>query len=1183
MDDTSPTATDGVTLGAGATITVGAGDVVGRDKIVHNIQNIYQRALTAAEQAAQARLLETQILAQGVSAFVERLQARVSQSPDLESGNPYKGLLEYRLGDSAIFFGRRGASKAFIASLRQSPLTVLHAESGAGKTSLLQAGVAPRLIIGGHLPVHLRPYNIGPSLAVKRAFLSDFGQTPKLASLPLRDFLREACGVLGADTTLYIFLDQFEEFFIHLDQAARAEFVGELAECLDDDSLNVRWALSLRTEYFGSLANFRPRIRNPFENDFRLNRLNRDEAREVVAEPASLRGIRFEDGLVDSLLADLSQETVQPPQIQLVCSALYESLKPGETAITRALYDGEGGAAGILRDHLSRVLNRDLPPGQRPVAQRVLEALTTSDLRRVIRTRNELAAELTPRGVPPLDLNAVLLQLVDSRLLRVQDASTGDTSTAGLAYELAHDYLLDEIKLDPAVQARKAAQELLDQELHAHKRYGTLLSDDKLAVIEARRGDLAIGEEAKVFIRKSEQALNRRRQVALGGIGLVIVLIVVGLLSIASALSAGQQRQNAEALQQTAEAAAARALTQESEALNAAAIAQAQEAVSEAGRAEALAEAQAAQDLQATSEAAAEAIAREEIANQSLRLAFRKTGIVPVGHRPNALAFDGTRLWVSNANDATLQAIDPLTGIAASPIAVDFGVTALAFDGERLWLANAELNIVQSVDPATGELGQPFQVGAYPAALAFDSVHSQLWVINRDDDTVQSIDLASGQVSEPLAVGDSPIAIIFDGARLWVANSGDGAVQAIDPATYNVGAAVSIGEFSGALATDGAQLWVARQFGDAVDTIDPATGAVLASVAVGGYPSALLFDGTLLWVVNERDNTVQAIDPYTGEKGTPIAVGKEDHALMFDGARLWAANVDDTVQAVDSALGLIGPPIAVGAGPAALAFDGALLWVANESDNTVQSVDPASGAVGEPIPVGNHPGALALDGAHLWVANSDDNTVQAIDLATGAIGDPIQVGARPSALLFDGARLWVANWAEDTVQAVAVSSGETGPPITVGRGPSALAFDGNKLWVANANDGTIQAVDPLGNIADAPIAVGKNPVALAFDGARLWVANYDDNTVQAVDPATGVAGPPVEVGHFVETLAFAGTRLWAGYYDIGAVQPIDIFASPITPESGPLLALGANVLLFDGARLWVADQNGAVKYIVVHR
>jgi len=430
LTDDPPAQSGGVNITDAKEVSVG-GDIVGRDKIVTNIDTFVQRALSAAEEAEQERSFEAQQLAQGVSAFAQRLQDRASESGD--AGSPYKGLLEYRLSDAQIFFGRARAIGEVLEKLQSGALTVLHAESGAGKTSLLQAGVSPRLIAAGHLPAYLRPYNVDPALALKRAFLSDPSLTPVLANAPLRDFLRQICGVLGPQTTLYLFFDQFEEFFTRLDEPARTDFVREFAECLEDDGLNVHWVLALRSEYFGNLANFRPRIRNPFENDYRLNRLTRAEAQEGVVAPAAQRGITFEAGLVEIILDDLGKTEIAPPQMQLVCSSLYEELE-GETIITRALYEREGGAAGILRGHLERVLSQRLTPAQQTIARSIFLRLTelgegTQDTRRRARL-----AELIPRSEDRPAVEAVIKILADARLI------TTDEGTV----EVAHEELIRE-------------------------------------------------------------------------------------------------------------------------------------------------------------------------------------------------------------------------------------------------------------------------------------------------------------------------------------------------------------------------------------------------------------------------------------------------------------------------------------------------------------------------------------------------------------------------------------------------------------------------------------------------------------------------------------------------------------------------------------------------------------------
>jgi WD40 repeat protein len=518
-----------ITIQAAAGDVVISGDVVGRDKIINNIQNIYQRALTAAESAAADRSVERQVLAQGISAFTRRLQVIASDVSDSRDGSPYKGLLSYRLSDAEIFFGRSAAIASVLKRTARAALTVLHSESGAGKSSLLQAGIMPRLIVAGHLPVYLRPYNLNPTQAIKRALVADLAAAPFLARAPLRDFLRQAADLLGPSTTLFIILDQAEELFTQLDDGVRADFVSELAECLYDTSLPVRWLLSLRTEFFGNLANFRPKIQNPFENDFRLNRLTHAEAAEVVSEPARQRGLRFEDGLIEAVLKDLGQENLPPPQLQLVCSGLYDELPAGASAFTHAQYASLGRAAGILQNHLARVMGRNLKPEQRPVAQRVFEALITSQGRRAVRSRGDLMAELRAGQLKELtaeQLNAVLNQLVDSRLLVAHESEAATDRTyelaaglspqmvSDLAYELAHDYLLDQIRLNPEVQARKAAQELLEQEVRTYRQYKTLLTPERLAVIQPHLAGLRLTAEAEQLLTASQDEIEREAREA---------------------------------------------------------------------------------------------------------------------------------------------------------------------------------------------------------------------------------------------------------------------------------------------------------------------------------------------------------------------------------------------------------------------------------------------------------------------------------------------------------------------------------------------------------------------------------------------------------------------------------------------------------------------------------------------
>ncbi len=497
---------------------------------------IVNQALSAVEEAKKERDQELTLLAEAVVNLAGRLQ-QVALNPPATGNltNPYKSLLDYRLEDAALFYGRSQAIEQMLAHMQRHPLTILHAESGSGKTSLLQAGLASRLLTAGNLPLHIRPCNVNPGLAVKRAILPNLTEAPGLENAPLADFLRKVTQILGPNSYLYLFLDQFEEFFTQLDEAIQPDFITQLGLCLEDESLRVRWVLAMRKEYFGNLATFRPQIKNPFANDYYLRALNYAEATEVIVEPAKKQGLAYEPALVDKLLADLganpdgSPGELAPPHIQLVCSAMFEQWQERRAAdatvpplITLQLYDEAGGAQGILRGHLNRVLQRTLSQNERELAWRLLTALVSSDQQRIRRSRDNLSATLANYLVGGQSLDDVLEPLVESRLLKIEE----DEHTNSTVYELAHDYLLAEIQVEPGVQAAKAAQELLEREVESFKKFNTILSPDKFDIINSQKAYLVISDEAKELLRQSKAAKERiLRRIA------IIAVIIIAILS----------------------------------------------------------------------------------------------------------------------------------------------------------------------------------------------------------------------------------------------------------------------------------------------------------------------------------------------------------------------------------------------------------------------------------------------------------------------------------------------------------------------------------------------------------------------------------------------------------------------------------------------------------------------------
>jgi len=1207
-----------IRLGAGASITVGAGDVVGRDKIINNIQNIYQRALTAAEEAEQGRSFELQKLAQGVGAFVGRLQAIASDESDTRDANPYKGLLEYRLSDSEIFFGRSQAIRELLICVRRGALTVLQSESGSGKTSLLQAGLSPHLIAGGHLPLYLRPYNADPALVIKRAFIADPSLAPTLAKAPLRDFLFKVCEVLGPETTLYILLDQFEEVFTQQDDAARAEFVRELAECLNDEALNVRWVLALRTEHFGNLANFRPTIRNPYENDYRLNRLTRAEAQEVIVTPAARREVQFESGLVEAILDDLGKTEIAPPQMQLVCASLFNDLNGGKV-ITHAAYEREGRAAGILRGHLERVLSRDLPQGSRAAARRLLESLISSEQQRVIRQHQELVQEMGAGGVTAATLDTILSQLVDSHLIRAAETENG------LVYELAHDYLLGEIKLDPAVQARKAAQEMLEQELRAYRRYKTLLTAERLAVIEPYRAELQLTPEAEELLRLSkadveheaaereaarqreleaakklaetesrraeEQAqansrLKTRNRVITGAVILAAILaLAAGAFAIQSTINADRADQNAQEAQAnfvTAQAEANSRATAQVLADNNAAEAQRQARLSKARELAAA----------ALSNLSSDPERGILLAMQAVDVTYAQDGTT----LPEALEALHQSLAISRI-ERVLVGDQYFTSVAFSP--VDDKLAAEDASGTvTIW------------DSASGQTLSTLSAGA-PSAdgltrVVFSSDGTKL-AATGSDHTARVWEAATGREQLTLSGHtDDVVGLAFSHDGQWIATaSRDATLKVWDAATGRELLTIkhSVALNAVAFSPDDSQLAAGDENGTFI-IWNAANGQQIVSGIHIALPNgrativdlAYSPDGTRLATASQ-DLTAKIWDVASGRELFTLA-GHTDWltTVLFspDGTHLATASVDGTAIVWDAKTGqaaftLSGPTdeiigLSFSQDGQHLATGGYAirLWTVG----TTHELLTLSGQLGQVRRI-----AFSPDGARLASAGADGmarvwdaNTGQVLSTLVGHDGAVLDVAFRP-----DGKRLFTGGL-DGTARMWDLASGQMLFELTGHAGGiRGVAFspDGTKVVTASS-DQTAKVWDAETGREMLTLTghvFGLNGVAFSPDGSKIATTN-DDTTVKVWDAATGkelwtLESPPVEgFNNWTIGVAFLspdGSKLVATSANKTAIEWDLNNGTPLFNLSGHAAALAGVAVSPDGALIATASRDRTVK------
>jgi hypothetical protein len=349
-------------------------------------------------------------LHEAITTYTRKLEEAMEESNRGQvNGNPYKDFLEYDIRDASLFFGRGADIDKVFRLIKRHSLTVLQADSGTGKTSLLKAGLRPHLYKQGYIPIYINLLDHPKAsicLSIKSSIVQQIEQYSSLVNITLRNFLT-LLSELKTEKEFVIIIDQFEEAFTAQTKLTRDDFVKELASCLNDDLLRVRWVLSVRAEFFSKLATFQPQIRYPFENTYLLPALSRDNAREAVLKPAHQRGVSYDTELVEQILDDLGSgsDDIYPPKLQLVCAALYER---HQGVIGKELYNSLGGVEGIIQERMNLVLQRDIPSDQREIASVLLKALVTSAGMKAARTREELENTLKSEKIPTTYLGAVL-------------------------------------------------------------------------------------------------------------------------------------------------------------------------------------------------------------------------------------------------------------------------------------------------------------------------------------------------------------------------------------------------------------------------------------------------------------------------------------------------------------------------------------------------------------------------------------------------------------------------------------------------------------------------------------------------------------------------------------------------------------------------------------------------------
>ncbi|HUE89316.1 MAG TPA: hypothetical protein VMO26_24825 [Vicinamibacterales bacterium] len=403
----------------------------------------------------------------------------VEQAAPVEAG-PYKFLDFYREQDQSIFAGRERDIREVVARICTNRTFVLYAASGLGKTSLLLAGVFPKLRDRQFTPVYVR--TLEDPLQDLCAAVAREMQAPAVATL---EGLTAALEDHPATTVLV--LDQFEEFFIHFRHVPqkRAEFVRSIAALARNATLKLRIVFSLREDYLAELDGFRDDVPDLFTNDYRLRPLTAFGARQAIAQPLIVSGVDYDRRLLVRLVDLLADVQFDPVMLQILCTEVYrqavaraESESRHDARIAETDLHRAGELDGVVRRYLDRVL-RAVPKGSVLLSRTVLDAMITRE-----KTKRAVTFEMLKNAdfsASVDELERVLATFEQHRLVRSEQRGRE------LWYELGHERLVqpvdDWLKLDTDFFNFRVARDLVANTFSGEvwrENYETLLSEGQL-------------------------------------------------------------------------------------------------------------------------------------------------------------------------------------------------------------------------------------------------------------------------------------------------------------------------------------------------------------------------------------------------------------------------------------------------------------------------------------------------------------------------------------------------------------------------------------------------------------------------------------------------------------------------------------------------------------------------------
>ncbi|OYE03375.1 WD40 repeat domain-containing protein [Nostoc sp. 'Peltigera membranacea cyanobiont' 232] len=282
---------------------------------------------------------------------------------------PYQGLFHFGPNDADVFFGREIFIEELYSATKTNNFIPVLGASGSGKSSVVLAGLVPKLQKAGHWQfTHFRPGSDpfhALALALVPLYTPKLDQTDQIAQArKMAGYLQDGSVILldvfakiqqnHPNHRVLLIADQFEEIYtLCNDQEIRRKFLDCLLVSLETltslTSSATVLVTTMRADFLGNALSYRPFADVLQNGDVKLGPMNREELTQVIEKPAQKFGVTFADGLVKRILDDVENQPGNLPLLEFALTELWN--KRTGKQLTHKIYEEIGQVEGALARH----------------------------------------------------------------------------------------------------------------------------------------------------------------------------------------------------------------------------------------------------------------------------------------------------------------------------------------------------------------------------------------------------------------------------------------------------------------------------------------------------------------------------------------------------------------------------------------------------------------------------------------------------------------------------------------------------------------------------------------------------------------------------------------------------------------------------------------------------------------